>query len=117
MVSHYIVRDRHKLAMRTIIAPNLGLFANPADPLVATNGLISLFACFQTLESSGVHIFAPSKQITEKRNLRFLGRLAGDKWQTGRLQRSSQCLKERGFFLLQRSDLRQQLCPADVELG
>jgi len=115
MVSHNIVRDWQKLAMGAIIAPNLGLFANPTDPLVATNRLISLFACFQTLESFGVDIFAPSKQTAEESNFRFLGRLVGDGWQTGRLQRSFRHLKERGLFLLQRSDLPKQLCPAGVE--
>jgi hypothetical protein len=77
MVSHNIVRDRQKLVMRAIIAPDFGLFANSTDPFIATDGLVPLFARFQTLKSFGVDIFAPPKQTAKESNFRFLGRLVG----------------------------------------
>ena len=66
MVSHNIVRDRQKLAMRAIIAPDFGLFANSTDPFIATDGLVPLFARFQTLKSFGVDIFAPRNRLRKR---------------------------------------------------
>src|SRR4030067_2870809 len=85
MVFSDVIREGQKLAMCAILASNLGLAADAADPFIATSRLVTTPARFQTLESSGVDILAPPKQPTEERDFRLLRRLVGHRCQRDRL--------------------------------
>ena len=60
------IGNRKETPVRTFGAPHSALVAKVADPFVGASRLISGVARFEALETAGINIVPPAKEIAEQ---------------------------------------------------